>query len=268
MSEKSLEEIIEKKDKSKKSKSKGKTKFTTTDEIAKKLTEGEKKAAKKQDKKEKEKKIEKPSTDTLEDQPKTATVYQIAGAEEWNEFEDPNEKDYSGLKVQSLQISAEPEEPVEEEEEGEVEIDENGEPVKRKDGQSGPWNKSSGTAPPTASPSEPVAPPPPEVKPEPPKGNVTAGKYVPPSRRAAAAMGSADSSTPSRQSRQKGKHVPQIESNLEFPSLAASSDIAKYGDKNADRNFQEVRKGGSATDNPSGQRPRLELENRYAALGN
>ena len=77
MSEKSLEDFFAKKDKSKKSKSKGKTKFTTTDEIAKKLHEGEKKAVKKQEKKKEEKKVEKSTTDTVEDQPKT-TSYQIA----------------------------------------------------------------------------------------------------------------------------------------------------------------------------------------------
>ena len=41
-----------------------------------------------------------------------------------------------------------------------------------------------------------------------------------------------------------------------------------FSDKNSEKHFQEVRKGGQASDNPAGNRPKLELENRYAALGN
>jgi hypothetical protein len=57
--------------------------------------------------------------------------------EEWGEFEQEKERDYSGLKIQKLQIQDYEEE--EDEEEGEHELNEEGELVKREP--TGPWNK-------------------------------------------------------------------------------------------------------------------------------
>lgn len=290
--EKSLEDFFAKKDKSKKNKSKakakGKTKFMTTDEIAKNLCRDVdvKKTSKQQDrdreardKKEKEKKAvsaaavaEQTATEVGEEKPiiNKQPAFPIGEAEEWNEFEDPTQKDYSGLKVQSLQISAEPEDNADEDEEGELEMDENGDMVKKKDsGASGPWNKSggAGTEKPVAAPSKPEPPVVQEViKPEALK-NVTGGKYVPPSRRNAP---EGERSTPARTANRNkgGRHAPSIQSDLDFPSLAASSDIAKYSDKNDDKNYREVKRGGQATDNPAGHKSGLELGNRYSALGN
>ena len=41
-----------------------------------------------------------------------------------------------------------------------------------------------------------------------------------------------------------------------------------YSDKNDDKNYREVKRGGQATDNPAGHKSGLELGNRYSALGN
>lgn len=57
--------------------------------------------------------------------------------EEWGEFEQEKEKDYSGLKIQKLQIQDSDGE--EEDDEGEHELNEEGELVKREP--AGPWNK-------------------------------------------------------------------------------------------------------------------------------
>ena len=78
-----------------------------------------------------------------------------------------------------------------------------------------------------AAPSKPEPPVVQEViKPEALK-NVTGGKYVPPSRRNAP---EGERSTPARTANRNkgGRHAPSIQSDLDFPSLAASSDIAKY----------------------------------------
>ena len=47
---------------------------------------------------------------------------------------------------------------------------------------------------------------------------------------------------------------------LNFFSLSCS-------DKNSDKNFEKVTRGGPSMPNPGSQGPRLDLENRFAALG-
>lgn len=60
-----------------------------------------------------------------------------AEEEEWGEFEQEKERDYSGLKIQKLQIQDSEED--DGEESGEQELNEEGEPIKREP--AGPWNK-------------------------------------------------------------------------------------------------------------------------------
>ena len=61
--------------------------------------------------------------------------------EEWGEFEQEKERDYSGLKIQKLQIQDSEEE--EEDDMAEHELNEEGELVKREP--AGPWNKITST---------------------------------------------------------------------------------------------------------------------------
>ncbi|XP_022087125.1 protein CDV3 homolog [Acanthaster planci] len=252
MSDKSLEDFFAKKDKSKKSKSKSKFAKSTTEEIAKRLTE----ADLKKERKEKEKEKPPPPKET-EDKSKIKDI--IGDEDDWRDNEEEKEKDYSGLKIQ-LQISANPDQDVEEEEE--EELDENGEPVKSKGAvPSGPWNKLETAVDNEAEVAQKGAPPPTEPAVAP---IVKSGKYIPPSLRGQPATKT--SLAPSRLGG-KSKAAPQISSEQEFPSLAASSDIAKHTDKNSDKNFEKVTRGGPSMPNPANQGPKLDLENRFAALG-
>ncbi|XP_071788875.1 protein CDV3 homolog [Asterias amurensis] len=254
--EKSLEDFFAKKDKSKKSK-KSKTKFakSTTEEIAKRLTEADLKKERKEKESQKEKPPPPKETDDKEDKPKDI----IGDEDDWRDNEE-KEKDYSGLKIQ-LQISANPDQ--DEEEEEEDELDEFGEPIKNKgSAHSGPWNKLEHD--PDQETETVAQPPPPKpVEVVVASTKVVGGKYVPPGKR-----GGDSGSTPTGPSSRsyKKKSAPQINNEQEFPSLAASSDLAKHTDKNSDKNFEKVTRGGPSIPNHGGQGPKLDLGNRYAAL--
>ncbi|XP_040023369.1 protein CDV3 homolog isoform X4 [Gasterosteus aculeatus] len=121
--------------------------------------------------------------------------------EEWKEFEQ-KEVDYSGLRLQALQISDE-----KEEEEGyeKEEVGEDGEIILVSgDKVSGPWNKS-GAAPVPAA----AAPPPVEEVEEP--ESKPSGVYRPPGARL----------TTTRRGPTQGP--PEIFSDTQFPSLMATS---------------------------------------------
>lgn len=74
-----------------------------------------------------------PGDETAPVKPKPAEVVE----EEWGEFEQEKERDYSGLKIQKLQIQDSEED--DGDEYAEHELNEEGEPIKREN--AGPWNK-------------------------------------------------------------------------------------------------------------------------------
>merc|ERR1711973_309465 len=98
-----------------------------------------------------------------------------------------NKKDFSGLKIENLNVQeAQPET-----EEEETEINEDGEVVKVKKDDSGPWNKANATAAPTTN-HEPqqqdlYVKPDTSIQ----NTNVVAGSYVPPHLRGSAAAAAA-----------------------------------------------------------------------------
>ncbi|XP_800782.2 protein CDV3 homolog [Strongylocentrotus purpuratus] len=282
-SEKSLEDFFAKKSKKKGAKGKGKSKkITTTDEVAKKMVE--------QDTTPGPSSLGSVSADVTTKKPKAAVStapeavkevkeeneeeqidYRFKDDDEWTDFRDDSQKDYSGLKIQALQVTDEP--PVGEEEEEEV--DENGEIIKTKgQGASGPWNRTAETArapAPAPTPAPAPAPAPEPVKEEPKPAVTSGGKYVPPNRRGAGAGGESSSSPAAAAARlgmaRKGK-APQLNSEFEFPTLAASSDLVKHSNKVEDATFSTVTKGGQAVDGASSKGGNLQLGNRYAALEN
>ncbi|KAJ0059766.1 hypothetical protein NL108_011245, partial [Boleophthalmus pectinirostris] len=116
--------------------------------------------------------------------------------EEWKEFEQ-KEVDYSGLRLQALQITDEKEE----EEYEKEEVGEDGEMILVSgDKVSGPWNKSSGAPAPTAPVDDEEVP---ETKP--------AGVYRPPGARLPTAK------------RSTNQGPPEIFSDTQFPSLLATA---------------------------------------------
>jgi len=220
--EKSLDDFFAKRDKKKK-KEKGKGKESAA---------GPTSAVLKKTKKEKEKSAKNENQDT-----------QIEKDEEWKEFEQ-KEVDYSGLRLQALQISDEKEE----EEYEKEEVGEDGEIILVSgDKVSGPWNKSGAPPPPAAAaPVEDVEVP--EAKP--------AGVYRPPGARL----------TTTKRSTQG---PPEIYSDAQFPSLMSTAKhVETRKDREMEKTFEVVKhrnRGREETGGASMQH--LQLDNQYAILG-
>ncbi|XP_039982543.1 protein CDV3 homolog isoform X1 [Xiphias gladius] len=162
--------------------------------------------------------------------------------EEWKEFEQ-KEVDYSGLRLQALQISDEKEE----EEYEKEEVGEDGEIILVSgDKVSGPWNKS-GAAPPPAAPVEDVEVP--EAKP--------AGVYRPPGAR----------QTTTRRGQNQGP--PEIFSDAQFPSLLATAKhVETRKDREIEKTFEVVKHRNRGREETSGaSMQHLQLDNQYAILG-
>ncbi|XP_070536830.1 protein CDV3 homolog [Ptychodera flava] len=253
MEDKALDDFFAKKDKKKKSKAK----FTTTDEIAKKLQDGGQQPVRKKKEKEKSSTLTSTSqpaasseTEQTQEERERPQVVEKKDEEEWKEYDEPEEKDYSGLRIQALQIGAGAEqdedaaEPEEYDEEGEL-------IVKPKDTATGPWKMVEATsAPAPATPTE-TAPEPAVSKPS--------GVYRPPGARLAASQ---PMPLPRRGVKAK---APDLQSEQQFPTLLAS--LEKQPSDTSDKYFERVTRGGRATDNiPGSQGPKLDLENKYAAL--
>ncbi|KAG7455394.1 hypothetical protein MATL_G00256100 [Megalops atlanticus] len=220
--EKSLDDFFAKRDKKKK-KEKGKGKEQA-------LTPGA--ANQKKGKKEKEKSTKSENQDAQVEKED----------EEWKEFEQ-KEVDYSGLRVQALQLNEEKEE----EEYEKEEVGEDGEiiPVSG-DKVSGPWNKS--TAAPTTAP--PVA----EVEIPEPK---SAGVYRPPGARL----------TTSKRGQNQGP--PEIYSDAQFPSLLSTAKhVETRKDREMEKTFEVVKHRNRARDEGGpASAQQLQLDNQYAILG-
>jgi len=236
----SLDDFFAKKDKSKK---KSKSKYATVDGI---LSSKEEEPKKTTEKKKKEPK-EKPQ------QQGDGTGETRVEDEEWKDFEQEAETDYSGLRIQTLQIGKEEEN---EEKEEEEEVDEDGEVIERKDTSAGPWAAMQASKP---------APPPPEpvkqVVEEPaPKPS---GKYVPPGARAAAMA-----PQPLVQRRGK-KTAPNLTSEEDFPTLGIQADREREAAQlymSQGSQFEQVRSGGRQSEDPTMRTPQLTLGNKFEAL--
>lgn len=248
MADAGLDDFFAKKDKSKK---KSKSKFTATDILEKKddLT------VLKKIKKKKEKKDQSQKTES-------DTPSRKGDDEEWVDYVD-EVKDYSGLRIQTLQLSSKEEGTDDKDtDENLGSEDEDGETRQKKDSQQGPWKGPQ--APPTRQPTPPPveeAPPVKEETPEPPK---TVGKYVPPSRRAGMDGGGAPTSQGPTSSRRK-KEAPNIQSEFDFPTLGGEP-TGQLRAVSSGGHFERVRGGGKQSEDPSRQQQKLELGNKFDAL--
>ncbi|XP_075903605.1 protein CDV3 homolog isoform X3 [Nelusetta ayraudi] len=166
--------------------------------------------------------------------------------EEWKEFEQ-REVDYSGLRLQALQISDEREE----EEYEKEEVGEDGEIILVSgDKVSGPWNKSGAPPPPAPS----VALEEEELSPE----SKAPGVYRPPGARLTTTTKRVTNQTP-----------PEIYSDAQFPSLLATAKhVETRKDREMEKTFEVVKhrnRGREETGGASMQH--LQLDNQYAILG-
>ncbi|XP_023805908.1 protein CDV3 homolog [Oryzias latipes] len=165
--------------------------------------------------------------------------------EEWKEFE-LKEVDYTGLRLQALQMSDEREE----EEYEKEEVGEDGEIILVSgDKVSGPWNKSGAPPPAAAAAPDVEEVEAPEAKPS--------GVYRPPGARL----------TTNKRGPTQGP--PEIFSDTQFPSLSASAKhVETRKDKEMEKTFEVVKhrnRGREETTGASVQH--LQLDNQYAILG-
>lgn len=241
MAERDLDSFFAKKDKSKK---KAKSAITVDD-----LAPDKKQKKKKKKSKEKEK----------ESDASSSAVISKEEDAEWNDFES-EEKDYSGLKIQNLQICAKDDEEENEEREPNSDSDEDGE---KESGEKGPWNKAN--AEPAAAVEMIHEVPVPVAKKEEAAAQssvVKSGKYVPPNLRK-----QMENPEPVKRVPKSKKVAPNIHNQEEFPTLGANP-VPQEIDMDP-RQFERVRQGGRSEDaHQKHSAPRLELGNKYGALSN
>lgn len=240
VTEKSLDDFFAKRDKKKKKESKGKGGGTKEAQGAPQLSSSTS-AMKLKIKERKEKALK------AGDNQDGAQVEKED--EEWKEFEQ-KEVDYSGLRLQALQITDEREESDYEKEE----VGEDGEIILVSgDKVSGPWNKSG--AGPAAAPAPVEEEEVPEAKPS--------GVYRPPGARL----------TTTKRGPTQGP--PEINSDTQFPSLSSSSKhVETRKDREMERTFEVVKhktrgreEGGSGGGGSAASNQQLQLDNQYACLG-
>ncbi|XP_047420816.1 protein CDV3 homolog isoform X2 [Sciurus carolinensis] len=175
--------------------------------------------------------------------PGAATKAVTKDEDEWKEFEQ-KEVDYSGLRVQAMQISEKEEDDNEKREDPGDNWEEGGGGV-GVEKSSGPWNK---TAPVQA-------PPAPVV--ETPEPAMTSGVYRPPGARLTT-------------TRKTPQGPPEIYSDTQFPSLQSTAKhVESRKDKEMEKNFEVVRHKNRGRDEVSkNQALKLQLDNQYAVLEN
>uniref|UniRef100_A0A8D0Q6J6 CDV3 homolog n=2 Tax=Sus scrofa TaxID=9823 RepID=A0A8D0Q6J6_PIG len=168
--------------------------------------------------------------------------------DEWKDFEQ-KEVDYSGLRVQAMQISEKEEDENEKREDPGDNWEEGGGGgggvgVEKS---SGPWNK---TAPVQA-------PPAPVVVSETPEPTMTSGVYRPPGARLTT-------------TRKTPQGPPEIYSDTQFPSLQSTAKhVESRKDKEMEKSFEVVRHKTRGRDEVSkNQALKLQLDNQYAVLEN
>lgn len=249
-----IDDFFAKKDKKKK----GTKKFAkaNTDVIAKNLIETDKKELRELEKQEKEL-----APQLSEDSKITPQASQ--DDEEWEEYRE-NKKDFSGLKIETLTIQ----EPQLEEEEEETEINEDGEVVKVKKDESGPWKvakdheqQESGQDPePAPQPSGPSSTP-----------SSGGGAYKAPHLRNSSSSAAATPVRPMGGSR-RNKNAPDISSEVNFPSLSMAAEDANLKTRSGGSlrddggKFEEVRERGGQSYARQAEAPRIALGNRYSSL--
>ncbi|CAG5131014.1 unnamed protein product [Candidula unifasciata] len=172
--------------------------------------------------------------------------------EEWKDYEVEREVDYTGLRIQTLKMSKE--DPDKEGGDGNGDGDDEDENKLKRDGASGPWNKSGAQAS-SAGPAESNAHA--EVTKEEPVGK-TPGKYVPPAQR----LGASGPSSSKQSSSRKKKDAPNVNSEEDFPTLGGMPGTKKGWSQQYSSTVSS-----DLIDN-AGQRRgvNLTLENKFSAL--
>jgi len=238
-----LDDFFAKKDKSKK---KSKAKFTV-DDILQAKTENEEKAKKGKSSKKRDK------DSNRQDKP---LGVKVEGDEEWNDVEEESEKDYTGLRIQNLQITSKTED---DRQDGGASRNEEGDEGESREGAQGPWRPVTGGGPSAAPAQQPAnTPAVAESTPEPPEAKST-GKYVPPAMRGNTSSSGGGGGGGGRPSRSK-KSAPNVNSQEDFPTLGS---VAEPCEGPA---FEKIRGGARQMDDPSAQHSKVSTGNKFDAL--
>jgi len=190
------------------------------------------------------KKVEEPkSRDETEEIESTSHMAETIQEEEWGEYEHEKRRDYTGLKIQKLQIQDEEEDEEDEEEYEEIDNDE---------GNAGPWNRSNIESSPVAYVNEAES------------VNVQKGVYIPPSRRSRSGVAA---------KKNEKKEVLDLSNHTYFPTLSAATVIEHHAFKVKKFELQEhgfiEQKPNRSHSNkiiPENEAPRLNLDNKFDAL--
>lgn len=235
-----LDDFFAKKDRKK---AKGK-KFTTTEEIAKKLEETGKK-------------VDKPKPKEKATNQEGEEIQPVEEEDEWRDFEE-EKKDYTGLKIGNLTVD-EAQETETNDERGEGENNSDGESGEAGTRHSGPWKR----------PEQPPPQPEPEPAPVAPQPATGGSSYTAPHLRNAQSV----SASPRQRMRNT---APDIHSEEYFPTLSSAQQqnnepTGPWGRRRRDEgSFEEVRnRGGSrshSVQETQAQAPKLSLGNKYGAL--
>jgi len=183
----------------------------------------------------------------------TIVEHPVHDAEQWSDFQEEKETDYSGLKIQNLEIA--------ENENGGAGADsQNEEDGEDGSGQTGPWRRQQLPTPTEPEkqeveiPVEPVAPAP------------AGSGYIPPHLRSAA---TAKVVPGARAGVGRGRRgAPDLKNEENFPSLAAgmSGEVSVQKLEWAKKGFESVKSGASRSAGQNDNAPRVSLGNRFDAL--
>ncbi|KAM6224699.1 protein CDV3 homolog [Rhynchocyon petersi] len=181
--------------------------------------------------------------------PGTTTKAVTKDEDEWKEFEQ-KEVDYSGLRVQAMQISEKEEEDNEKREDPGDNWEEGGGGggICGVEKSSGPWNKTTPIQ----------APPAPVIVTETTEPSMTSGVYRPPGARLTT-------------TRKTPQGPPEIYSDTQFPSLQSTAKhVESRKDKEMEKSFEVVRKNRGSGDEVSKNQAlkNLQLDNQHAVLEN
>eukprot|EP00096_Caligus_rogercresseyi_P005162 TRINITY_DN2012_c0_g1_i1.p1 TRINITY_DN2012_c0_g1~~TRINITY_DN2012_c0_g1_i1.p1 ORF type:complete len:254 (-),score=98.34 TRINITY_DN2012_c0_g1_i1:510-1271(-) len=178
---------------------------------------------------------------------------QKVAEDEWYDY-NPEEKDYTGLKIEALNIQEDNLTAEDDNSEGAHDVHEEN---RKKDGGSSVWS-ASGKPNGNEAASEPSALSMTHSIPEPTPAASSA--YIPPEKMRA--MNSVLGGGPKPR---KSKAAPDIHSQIYFPSLSAS--LVPCEDDSRRHKFEEVRGGGgSASHLHRSEAPRIALDNKFSAL--
>jgi len=211
-----------------------------------------KKKLKSKDKKE-DKKIKKKVELIIEDDAgveKIIEEHPVHDAEQWSDFQEEKETDYSGLKIQNLEIAEN------EERAADSQNEEDGEDGS---GQQGPWKRQQQAPPPEPETKEV------EIPVEPVPAALSSSGYIPPHLRS----GATAKVVPRAGVGPRGRRgAPDLKNEENFPSLAAgmSGEVSVQKLEWAKKGFESVKSGASRSAGQNSEAPKITMGNRFDAL--